>query len=71
MRSEDAYEHLFRPSIQNPELQLIEPGAPEESYLWLKLIGDPSITGLAMPFNPLTGEANFRPPNSSISKPGL
>ena len=60
LRSEDAYEHLFDASVQNPELKLIEPGEPERSYLWLKLINDASIEGYPMPYNPLTGEGSLR-----------
>lgn len=59
LRSEDAYEHLFGDSVQNPGMPLIEPGEPMESYLWLKLIDDPSIEGFPMPFNPLTGEGRL------------
>ena len=36
-------------------MPLITPGVPEESYLYLKLIGDDSIVGNPMPYNPLTG----------------
>lgn len=49
VESEGAYERLLEASVQNPEMNLIEPGSPEESYLWLKLIGDDSITGSPMP----------------------
>lgn len=60
LRSEDAYDNLFEPSVQQPEMQLVEPGEPAESYLWLKLIDDPFIDGSPMPFNPLTGEGSLR-----------
>jgi hypothetical protein len=33
----------------------VSPGYPQESYLLLKLIADPSITGLGMPIDPLDG----------------
>lgn len=33
----------------------IEPGNPQASYLYLKLIGDPSIDGDAMPVDPIAG----------------
>ncbi|MCH2108732.1 MAG: hypothetical protein MK135_05350, partial [Polyangiaceae bacterium] len=36
--------------------QLIEPGDPTSSYLFLKLLGDESIVGKAMPFDPIEGE---------------
>lgn len=56
---EGVYDRLLAPSTQNPDLALIQPGAPEESYLWLKLINDEAITGLPMPYNPLTGEGSL------------
>ena len=59
LRTEDAYEDLFRASEQKPEFPLIEAGEPLESYLWLKLINDPEIEGFPMPFNPLTGEGRL------------
>ncbi len=59
LRSEGAYDRLFQPAVQNPDMQLIEPGEPMQSYLWLKLIDDDEITGLPMPFNPLTGEGRL------------
>ncbi|RME50303.1 MAG: hypothetical protein D6795_10310 [Deltaproteobacteria bacterium] len=40
------------PSTEVPDLNRIEPGSPQESYLYLKLIDDPAITGALMP---LTG----------------
>ena len=56
---EESYDNLFVQSSQQPEFQLIEPGEPMESYLWLKLIDDPQIDGYPMPFNPLTGEGSL------------
>ncbi|HLT40786.1 MAG TPA: hypothetical protein VK034_31130 [Enhygromyxa sp.] len=53
---EDVYARLLEPSMQNPEMPLITPGVPEQSYLYLKLIGDDSIVGNPMPYNPLTGK---------------
>ena len=53
---DDVYARLLEPSTQNPDLPLITPGVPEESYLYLKLVGDESIVGNPMPYNPLTGE---------------
>jgi hypothetical protein len=32
---------------------------PEQSYLYLKLIGDDQIMGNPMPYNPLTGEGQL------------
>jgi hypothetical protein len=64
---EGVYERLLEPSVQNPDMKLIEPGPgtegspgePENSYLYLKLIGDDSIEGTKMPYNPLTGEGSL------------
>lgn len=53
---EGVYDALLGASQQLPELNLIEPTDPENSYLYLKLIGDDRITGKVMPYNPLTGE---------------
>src|SRR5690606_34996669 len=47
----DVYTAIFAQSKQSPDLKLIEPGDPEASYLWLKLIDDPAITGQPMPIN--------------------
>src|SRR5690606_17038533 len=43
MLSEGTWTRLRGASTQNPELKLIDPGRPEQSYLWLKLAGDGSI----------------------------
>jgi hypothetical protein len=37
------------PSDQKPNLNRIEPGDPGRSYLYLKITGDNSITGVRMP----------------------
>ncbi|MCG8555493.1 MAG: hypothetical protein MJD61_09440, partial [Proteobacteria bacterium] len=50
------YARLRMASNQVPGLNLVEPGLPARSYLWLKLTGDPSIAGAPMPLNPLTGQ---------------
>ncbi len=50
------YERLLGPSEQIEGMNLIEPADPENSYLYLKLIGDDRIEGKIMPYNPLTGE---------------
>ena len=55
LSGDEVYARLLEPSTQNPEMPLITPGVPEESYLYLKLIGDDSIMGNPMPYNPLTG----------------
>ena len=53
------YERLLGPSMQVPEIPFITPGEPENSYLYLKLIGDDRAVGLQMPYNPLTGEGSL------------
>ena len=50
------YERLLGASEQIEGMNLIEPADPENSYLYLKLIGDDRIDGKVMPYNPLTGE---------------
>lgn len=55
LTGEGVYARLLEPSSQNPDMPLITPGVPEQSYLYLKLIGDESIVGNPMPYNPLTG----------------
>lgn len=52
----NVYERLLEKSAHVPELALIEPGDETASYLYLKLIGDDSIVGQPMPYNPITGE---------------
>ncbi len=37
------------PSVERPELLRVAPGRPEESYLFLKLVGDGGIEGGPMP----------------------
>lgn len=44
-------EIVGRPATERPSLALIEPGAPERSYLIKKLRGDPDITGDRMPLD--------------------
>ena len=45
-----AYGNTVRvPSVERPDLNRIEPGDPDRSYLVKKLRGDPDITGLRMP----------------------
>lgn len=55
----NVFERLLETSAQNPELNLIEPGDELSSYLYLKLIGDDTIVGQPMPFNPITGEGTL------------
>ena len=56
---DDAYNALLSPSTQKPELNMVEPGDYENSYLWHKLTNAPDIVGLPMPYNPLTGEGRL------------
>ena len=37
------------PSRERPDLVRAQPGSPEQSYVWLKLVGDGGIEGGAMP----------------------
>ncbi len=37
-------------SAENPALKRVNPGNPDSSYLVMKIMGDPGITGLRMPF---------------------
>ncbi|MEX1368858.1 MAG: hypothetical protein AB1Z98_37365 [Nannocystaceae bacterium] len=59
LMGEGVYERLLEPSAQLPDMPLISPGDPTNSYLYLKLIGDDRISGLKMPYNPLTGEGSL------------
>jgi hypothetical protein len=59
LTGEGVYDRLLQQSAQVPELALIEPGDPEASYLYLKLIGDDRIEFNPMPYNPLTGEGRL------------
>lgn len=56
---DDVYLRLREYSAQNPEMPYITPNEPEQSYLYLKLIGDSSIVGNPMPYNPLTGKGTL------------
>lgn len=49
------YDRLFQPSSQQPARMLVVAGNPEQSYLYLKLVGDGSITGDRMPLDPVSG----------------
>jgi len=51
----NAYDRLMGPSAQVPGQNFVEPNTPAQSYLWLKLTDDPSITGLPMPQDPQLG----------------
>ncbi|MEM6289934.1 MAG: hypothetical protein AAGA54_01675 [Myxococcota bacterium] len=56
---EGVYKRLLEPSLQVPDLNLIEPADAEASYLYQKLVGGDDIVGNPMPFNPLTGEGRL------------
>ena len=50
LEEESAFDALVGvASVQVPELSLVEPGVPEESYLMLKMDDDPGILGDPMP----------------------
>lgn len=54
-----SYERLVnRPSVERSDLDRVEPGLPERSYLVKKLRGDADIVGERMPFGgaPLSAE---------------
>lgn len=55
--ADEVHARLLKPSAQRPTQPLIQPGKPQESYLWLKLSGDGSVLGARMPINPLNGNA--------------
>jgi hypothetical protein len=55
LKDGDVYSRLMQMSSQLPDLKLVESAQPDLSYLWLKLNGDPSIVGSAMPLDPLNG----------------
>jgi hypothetical protein len=51
LEAEDAFEQLLSTSSQRRDMNLIQPGLPDKSYLWLKLVGDGSVIGTQMPLN--------------------
>ena len=59
LTGENVYERLLQNSNQLPDMPLLTPSDPDNSYLYLKLIGDPKIFGTRMPYNPLTGEGEL------------
>ncbi|TVQ96784.1 MAG: hypothetical protein EA398_15495 [Deltaproteobacteria bacterium] len=52
---DDAYERLFQHSTQIDTMVLLEPGQPENSYLWWKLDGHEQLVGRTMPLSPSDG----------------
>lgn len=55
LKDGDVFARILEMSSQ-VSLKLVEPGQPLQSYLWLKLNGDPSIVGTVMPVDPLNGD---------------
>ena len=50
LRADAAFDAIVDvPSSQQPSVDLIEPNDPDSSYLYLKVIGDPSISNAQMP----------------------
>ena len=45
-------------SVENPQFQRVDPGNAADSYLYMKVVADPRITGARMPFGepPLSTE---------------
>jgi len=56
----DVHTRVLEASSQAPQLNLIEPGLPGQSYLFLKVTADESIVGQPMPINPLTGMGGLK-----------
>lgn len=59
--SEGLHARLMGPSRQQASRKLVQPGRPDESYLYLKLSGDGSIVGRVMPVDPLGGTRQLDP----------
>ncbi len=51
----DVYAALGAPSTGRPDLLLVEPGDPERSYLYMKLVNTAGIDGSPMPTSPISG----------------
>lgn len=52
LTEDEAWEHLVEvPSVQRPDLHLVAPGAPDSSYLIVKLTGGDGMAGRQMPRN--------------------
>ncbi len=50
LKADSSYHQLvFRPSVQRPDLLIVEPFAPDASYLLWKMENDPRIAGNRMP----------------------
>lgn len=48
-------DRLLAPSVQLPSMARVAPGDPDNSYLWLKLIGDHEVVGGSGQRMPLSG----------------
>lgn len=58
--SGQAYANIVNvPSNEQPSKDRIEPGSPSMSYLWLKVTGDPSISGSRMPIGGQLSQAQL------------
>lgn len=55
LQGDDMYETIIGMSVQKPNMALITPGDPTQSYLWLKLTEADGIAGFGMPIDPLAG----------------
>jgi len=52
LKSDQAYLNIVgQPSSQNSNFLRVNPGNPDDSYLYMKITGDERITGLRMPRN--------------------
>jgi hypothetical protein len=66
--SEDAYDNVLAASTQMPDIKRVEPGNPEESYLWWKINAyrdtgyADMIQGEPMPINPIDGMSTLGDP---------
>lgn len=63
--ADDAYDQVLATSTQKPSLERVEPGEPEQSYLWMKINADRNdeyrekILGEPMPLDPLDGSGGL------------
>lgn len=55
LAGEDVHATLIAEAAAPNGMRFIEPGDPERSYLWLKLVNDVSIEGSPMPSSPISG----------------
>lgn len=63
--ADDAYAQVLAASTQKPDVNRVEPGKPEESYLWWKINAHRNdeyaskIDGKPMPINPIDGDTTL------------